>query len=334
MGFYRLFLAWVVAFGHWYGFPYVYPGVVAVISFLLLSGYVMTALVNKYYLNLSGILPFYCDRLLRLFPQFFFYMMITIIAASFFGLRNQWLHNPPTFLNDLVQLSIIPLNFYHEFPDMLIPQAWSLGLESMFYIILPFVLIYRLRLYLAAFSIVVFLIAFMGYLDADYFGYRLLPGTFFIFMLGSWIRQADENFGKKTIAAFVMAAAFLFLTSEAIFHRPMIIRSVLIGILAGVPAVYFVTRIKIFENWDALAGNVSYGVFLNHVLVFSIFTNILGLSHGFQGLFTFCCALAVSTIASYASFRLVEAPSIRLRHHMRTRRTALPGFDASKVAFQ
>jgi len=334
MGFYRLFLAYVVAFSHWFGAPYVYPGVVAVISFLLLSGYVMTALINKYYLTNSGVIPFYTDRLIRLYPQFLLYSFITIIAAALFGLRNQWLHNPPALLNDLVQLTVLPLNFYHEFPDMLIPQAWSLGLEFMFYILIPFVLIYRLRLPLALLSLGVFLIAFAGYLDADYFAYRLLPGIFFVFMLGSWMRQPDENFGKRTIACVLALSALLFLISETHFHKPVVIRSVLIGIMAGVPAVYFVSKICVFQKWDTFAGNLSYGVFLNHVLVFSITTQIFGLSHGLVGLLTFCCALAVSTIASYASFRLVEEPLIQLRHHFRAQRAAIAGFRGGKVAFQ
>jgi peptidoglycan/LPS O-acetylase OafA/YrhL len=334
MGFYRLFLALVVAFSHWYGFPDVYPGVVAVISFFLLSGYVMTALIDKYYLRHSSVIPFYIDRMIRLYPQFLLYSVMTIIAVNFFGLRNAWLHNAPTLSNDLLQLTVLPLNFYREFPDLLMPQAWSLGLEFMFYITIPFVLIYRVRLLLALLSFCVFMIACLGYLDTDYFAYRLLPGTFFIFMLGSWIRRREENFGNKTIACILMFSSIMFVASGIISEKPVILRSIFLGIFLGVPAVYFVSKVRIFEKWDALAGNLSYGVFLNHWLILSISIQIWGLSHGFYGLFQFCCAIAVSMIASYASFRLVEEPLIQLRHQMRAKRAAIAGFDGSKVAFQ
>jgi peptidoglycan/LPS O-acetylase OafA/YrhL len=48
-------------------------GVVAVISFLLISGFVMTALIEKHYFSINLIGKFYLDRMLRLLPQFYFY---------------------------------------------------------------------------------------------------------------------------------------------------------------------------------------------------------------------------------------------------------------------
>jgi len=53
MGFYRLLLAFFVVTGHVgisiLGYD---PGVVAVVSFFLMSGYVMTGLIDRHYGNL------------------------------------------------------------------------------------------------------------------------------------------------------------------------------------------------------------------------------------------------------------------------------------------
>jgi len=50
MGLYRLLLAMMVAISHAGIRPYGYnPGVIAVISFVILSGYVMSFLIERYY---------------------------------------------------------------------------------------------------------------------------------------------------------------------------------------------------------------------------------------------------------------------------------------------
>ncbi len=59
------------------------PGVVAVISFYLLSGNVMTMLLEKYYKQPSAIPTFYLDRAARLFPQFLFYMVLASVFSYF-----------------------------------------------------------------------------------------------------------------------------------------------------------------------------------------------------------------------------------------------------------
>ncbi len=67
MGAYRLLLAVLVAVSHmgklFMGFN---PGVVAVISFLLISGFVMTSLIERNYKAPEKIGRFYLDRALRL----------------------------------------------------------------------------------------------------------------------------------------------------------------------------------------------------------------------------------------------------------------------------
>lgn len=80
MGTYRLILALLVLVSHM-GLTVLglNPGVVAVISFFMLSGYVMTALIKRYYLAPRSIPDFYLDRLMRLQPQYLFYLTLSVI---------------------------------------------------------------------------------------------------------------------------------------------------------------------------------------------------------------------------------------------------------------
>ena len=52
--------------------------------FYLLSGYVMTMLIEKYYKHSSAIPTFYLDRAARLFPQILFYMVLASVFIHFF----------------------------------------------------------------------------------------------------------------------------------------------------------------------------------------------------------------------------------------------------------
>ena len=50
------------------------PGVIAVIGFYLISGYVMAGLIRRHYRQPAQAGAFYLDRAVRLLPQYFFYI--------------------------------------------------------------------------------------------------------------------------------------------------------------------------------------------------------------------------------------------------------------------
>ena len=83
MGIYRLLLSIFVAFSHmgitFYGYN---PGVFAVISFFLLSGYAMRILIEKYYTEPFSVSGFYIDRAIKLFPQYIFYVSFRYRRAN------------------------------------------------------------------------------------------------------------------------------------------------------------------------------------------------------------------------------------------------------------
>ena len=136
MGIFRYFLAVLVALSHTYTKIGSYnEGVVAVISFYLISGYVMTLLIEKYYLaNIKG---FYWDRAIRLLPQFGFYTALAWVLLHFTFLGNQalpYMNYPEcTAMPILGSFSLFGNNFRQLFGDcLLLPQSWSLGLEGFF----------------------------------------------------------------------------------------------------------------------------------------------------------------------------------------------------------
>jgi peptidoglycan/LPS O-acetylase OafA/YrhL len=315
MGYYRLILALLVAASHaGLTFGRFNPGEIAVVSFFLLSGYVMTALIDRHYLDLRRVGPFYLDRALRLYPQFLVYSLAMIAGAEFFGLRHLWMSAPPTLASDVAQLTMLPLAFSERFPDMLLPQGWSLGLELMFYAVFPLILIPGERMMAAYASGLVFLFAFCGRISADWFAYRLLPGVLFAFILGSWIRRPETRLGRAPVALGYALAVVALVVALTIWPRRTSVCDMLIGLVAGLPIVYGLAQARI-EGWrDELAGNLSYGVFLNHMLLLPILERLLpSASTGVR----FAALIPISIALSYVTFRYIERPAIAWRRTLR-----------------
>jgi peptidoglycan/LPS O-acetylase OafA/YrhL len=315
MGYFRLILALLVAASHaGLAFGRLNLGEIAVVSFFLLSGYVMTALIDRHYADLRRIGSFYLDRALRLYPQFLVYSVAMIAAAEIFGLRHLWMPAPPTLASDLAQLTMLPLTFSERFPNMLLPQAWSLSLELMFYAVFPFFLISGERMMAAYASALVFLFAFWGRISADWFAYRLLPGVLFVFILGSWVRRPEIRLGRAPLALAYALAVTALVAALAIWPRRPSICDLLIGLVVGLPIVYGLSRTRIQGRWDELAGNLSYGVFLNHMLLLPILDRLL--PSGPASL-RFVALMPISIALSYLTFQCIERPAIAWRRGLR-----------------
>jgi peptidoglycan/LPS O-acetylase OafA/YrhL len=328
MGLYRLLLAYMVLYSHMFqpimGFQI---GVVAVISFLLISGFVMTALIEKHYFSINLIGKFYLDRMLRLLPQFYFYALLIIFCAHYLNLRQQGMPHEPTFQSIILQLLVVPINFNYQFSSLLIPQAWSLGLEITFYVLFPFVLIFNKRLIVLVTSFIFFLFTYFEFLNVDTWGYRFLPGTFFIFISGSFLYDASKR--EKFIPVVICCLAIVLLVMTYFFpsfqgELILIKRSILAGIIFGVPAIATLKYLGIKNTNKFSLGDLSYGVFLNHNFVIGLFVLILGSAATQESkpeiadlIIALSLTITVSTIFSFVSYHVAELPFVLLKKKQR-----------------
>lgn len=315
VGVYRLLLAMLVAVSHmgvtFMGFN---PGVVAVVSFLIISGFVMTSLIERTYNTPGQIGLFYVDRLLRLYPQFLVYFVMAC-AVIHFLLPGTPQATALTLENIVTSLPIVPLGFYMfgiTVPEIL-PPAWSLGLEMCFYLLIPFLILYKTRGIAFALSVTVFLGASLGYLDTDIYGYRLLPGVLFIFLCGSYLYRAQAK-GLWIAFVTVLIAALMFLAIVVgIIPRRPFNAEVTLGIALGLPAVFVLSRLK-HHRLDEFLGNISYGVFLNHFVVIYVLRAFWPVEYSVS---IITAVLVLSFALSGISYYGVERPALKLRHALR-----------------
>ncbi len=74
----RLILAILVVAAHCELPQQFNPGVAAVVVFFLISGFVMTANVRRYYTAPGSYFPFLQDRACRIFPQYLLWLGVTV----------------------------------------------------------------------------------------------------------------------------------------------------------------------------------------------------------------------------------------------------------------
>jgi len=322
----RFILAGFVAAGHaGFSFGGWNPGISAVTIFYILSGYVMTHTIKNHFYGLGKQqVAFYKDRILRLFPQYLGYMLLAALFVTVTSRKEPFLTDEMNVSNFLINLLVIPLNYFQFNKSieqfMLIPPAWSLGLEMQFYLILPFVLLVkRLRLWTLILSLAIFTVASFNLLDSDAYTFRLLPGTLFIFLTGSLIY--DVVHGRNDLRVWlwilcgyvVIVAGFIFVPGKRVMHE------VYIGYLLGVPIVLWLSLFNARNHMDVLLGSISYGLFLSHFFVIWFGHYCLDRIQYVPSEVLFGgVVLAVSVVMAYLSYLLLERPIVSLRLRLRS----------------
>ena len=322
MGVYRLILALLVLLSHvgiyFFGRN---EGVFAVISFFLLSGFVMTAQIQKHYQGLGGIRDFYFDRLLRVYPQFLLYLLLSIVVVAVAHPRSHWISGV-SFPKVVLNMLIFPLDFHWMIglsDSVMMPQTWSLGLEACFYLLFPFLLHHRLRSIAFAVSLSIFVLAALHVVDPVIFGYRLIPGTLFIFLSGSLLYQPADHSGTYLLKLVWLLLAVLLWEQFAQYARPgPYMLEILCGFLFGLPMLFLLRRIT-SGAFDTLCGTLSYGVFLNHFLLIWTFQYLKVDLEGKPSILLF---MGVSILLSWITYRFVEKPVIAYRNRHRDGREA------------
>lgn len=301
----RFFLALLVLFSH-LNLPTplgLNLGVIAVVIFYLLAGYVVNHLLSKIFIGEGAIRSFYHDRVLRIFPQYLFALLVATFIWALLSPQTSFLAHAPTLGDWLANLLIVPLNFYMftgQSAFTLIPPAWSLGAELQFYLIAPWLfLVLWMRYFLLAGALTIFLFAQVGWLDSDIYGYRLLLGVLFIFYLGGLLYQGYV----KLVLAMGMVFALYALWLLTHIPQSSFLGEVALGIAVGIPVLLWLSQqraIGMIKTIDSVLGKLSYGIFLFHFSAIWLIQIVLPESNGLvQLLLVLGLSLGFATIGHY-----------------------------------
>ncbi len=281
------------------------PGVVSVICFYFISGYLMRKSYARFQANsCRPAITFYIDRCIKLLPQYLVVVIITAACIYWLGpsQRLPILDQKITITRMVLNFLLLPVNYvFSPFsiealaPHPLIPPAWSLSAEFHFYLFLPFIFILKKRFWL------LLLLTTMGIqfssffftlplFNSDNFGYRYIFGVLTIFLYGFAFAESTEPFFRKMcLLIWGMFTIFLFFVAQAFaLWKNLWVQEVLIGGFIALPVGYCFSRIKSgaqYQPMDRFLGKLAYPVFISHSLAFYLADRLFGAAADSQWLY-------------------------------------------------
>jgi peptidoglycan/LPS O-acetylase OafA/YrhL len=320
--------------GSIFGFNLV-GGQIAVQTFYIISGFYMALIINEKYIGINNSYKlFITNRLLRLYPVYWVVLILTVlfsVITAIYTNGDNWgeissyikysdsmnftsfifliFTNLFIFFQDVVMflglnisngLLFFTSNFTKTDPQLysflLVPQAWTIGVELTFYLIAPFLVKKGSKIIvgLLFLSILLRVILFNYGLNKDPWSYRFFPTELVFFLLGImsykiYSKIKDINI-KIVYLKIIFAGVLIFTVFFSFLPVPLIFKA---GVYLGLfflclPFIFVLTK-KMKK--DAYIGDLSYPIYISHLLVISFITQ-LGLKSGvYKGLI-----LTVSTI--------------------------------------
>jgi peptidoglycan/LPS O-acetylase OafA/YrhL len=337
MGWWRLFLAWLVIAGHTSGYERLFSidaGTIAVAAFFFISGFLMPLAYNAGYADgdwREGVRRFYLNRFLRIYPVYWLALVIFLVLAVATQVRHGQvdaeLLRPSTYLQNFLLLGLNQTKLwdgYYRFDN----PAWTLDVELQYYLMVPLLLL-TLRswrgltigaLVLASLASLYLYLRPTGVVDVD----RSLVSWSGLFFVGFGFYQSprfQQWMGNFRVTAAVAGACFM--VAALLNDHTAVSLAIVAGCIAISAHLLVLQKNRAFGSVDRLAGELSYPTYILHVLFLGFTAKLLSGS-GIDRLpdaTRYAALLTANTIVSvaiaYATYRAVSEPIDRLRSRFR-----------------
>lgn len=343
-----------------FGSTYV-GGIIAVKSFYIISGFYMSLILNEKYIEKSGSYKlFITNRFLKIYPIYWVVLLITIgfygftyfdnptdtsnyinqftaytadesknkIALFFFILVNMIIIGQDTLLFMGINnkgLLYFTSDFRTTSPQLYnfltIPQAWTISLELMFYIIAPFIVRKKVNIIipLIILSFILKIYFYKQGLKGDPWNYRFFPFEIGFFLIGNLcyriylkLKSIDMHVGKLYLPFLLVLSLISYFYNQIPLN--ILIKEYLYYsmICLLIPILFIASKNK---KWDTYVGELSYVLYISHMLILLLIqkfswslTNQLGLTTlGLSIIFSILCKeLITSKIEKFRQKRVLS----------------------------
>jgi len=289
-------------------------GQAAVQAFYIISGFYMTLILNEKYIGRNNSYKlFITNRLLRLFPIYWTILIITVLVSVFMfiyssgGTAGKFQPYIDHFdsLNVVSFLFLIFSNIMIIFQDivmflgldtatgwlfftadysqtdpmlhrfLIIPQAWTIGVEITFYLIAPFLVRRKIAIIcvLVFLSLLLRILLLSNGLKYDPWSYRFFPTELMFFLLGTIAYHVYKKVDTLNIRTGYLKLNYyfilLFTLSFSFIPLPFLVKVMLylMVFFVSVPFIFILSK-----KWkkDRYIGELSYPIYISHLLVLMI----------------------------------------------------------------
>lgn len=342
MGLLRFALASLVVLHHLAKFPFV--GHHAVLFFFVISGYLMTFVMQKSYgYHSNGLLKFWTNRVLRLFPAYWAVLTVSVVVLSLIPVDAVQRFHPVLGLpNDVAGwLQNVSMLYFSLYPGhvepRISPATWALTTELFWYALISLGLS-RTRIvtwiwFLASLCYTCYCFA----TDLPELGlyYSVLAGSL-PFACGALIFHYREailhRVSGRERSVFACAAIFfaaLLAVRVAVRVLTPSLEPLFDGLalaLTCIPAVMAVCSLC-GRPWsfvpirhDKLLGDLSYPLYISHWIAGLVVAYALGLEErvlGPEGAALFLSGVLISTAISWCLVKCIDVPVQSIRKLIR-----------------
>ncbi|WP_146744059.1 acyltransferase family protein, partial [Aequorivita antarctica] len=248
--------------------------------FFLLSGFLMTLIIQQTYgYSFKGFKIFWANRFLRLYPIYWVFAAFTIILIMLFpaiSARESLIGIPNSTIEWLANITMIfPKIVPHRFNPILLPAAWALTNEILFYFLISIGISKTPK------RTILWLILSIGYYigtylyyDLETYRYSAIFASSLPFALGAslyWLIKikplSNVHIGYIALLyiGFLLNAHFKSLLTPTVSEF-----SIYLNMLIAFFMVYMLFHLKLskkWKKWDYYIGMYSYPIYLSHFLV-------------------------------------------------------------------
>ncbi len=322
LGFFRFYLALFVVYSHLAGEGrFKYAGGYAVFGFYIVSGYLMTYLMNRRYgYSKIGMQQYAINRFLKIFPV---YWLVAVVTLTFLLLGFVSVHpamrSPSTAHEIFSNIFILGLSPTFDTSGMtmarLVPPAWALHIELCFYIAIGLFLGRSKQIVVAWFAVAsVYHAVAWG---AGWERYASLMAASLPFSVGALIFHFGHRLSGLFPRSELFAVCLLFgypVLVLAVGYLPMSAEHIPAYLNIGVCAVLVVVlkdlRLAKFKRVDEFLGGLSYPVYLTHWLVGSLLARYTATAASPK---LFMMSLPAILAVSVAMVRFIDRPLNAIR---------------------
>ena len=330
--------------------------IIAVQCFYIISGFYMGIILEEKY-KLSDYKLFISNRFLRLLPTYWMVILCMIVTSIIWynfseqksSLFFEKFNNHFSELSFSSVLVVIFSDIFLIFQDVflflglssdghyefvkdfrttnlslsifsLVPQAWTIGMEIMFYLLVPFLV--RLKSYfLIGLAIAAFLFRLFMYhkrYDFDPWTYRFFPFEFMFFIFGLLAFRFYLYLRNKSLSSLIQNVTYGFILSFILLYQFIPLNatfkyvSFVILFAFSLPVIFIKFKSNKIDRW---IGEFSYPIYICHVFII-ILVNVFYskynfVSHNFLSLIILICTL----IFSYFLIKFISEPIEKIRYN-------------------
>jgi peptidoglycan/LPS O-acetylase OafA/YrhL len=314
LGAFRLMLAMFVAVSHLYDKMIHGPAAYAVWGFYLLSGYLMSLILNeKYGFNTNGFIAFFTNRAIRIYPAYLTALILGIFTLHYLniiGISSQQFNPqfklPQTLIHWLHVFTVLPFIPLGGLP---VSTSHALSLEIGMYLLAPLICRNKSSAFLC-FILSVVINFNLGFQSSSFAQrYATFLPCLLAFSAGSLLYHFRETLTRIKMPFGSLMAWLLFCFIWLLYPSWPWTFGLYVSLILSAWVVISLVDFK--SKSDVLMGDLSYPVYLFHTTIAAIVGTVFELK---TRSLPYCLAGIVATIIiSYLIAFYIEKPARKVK---------------------